>query len=127
MIKFYACLSASDNKSKSKEFLLLQLSPQLRRKPNSKSHHRRMLTVIKKLLRGMLCTGLYLSSTEITDLFCSDFRQQLASVIEAHNGKVFSQSDDKLRDSEEEVYEEKGGAKQVSSFFLSSGHMKINR
>ena len=85
-----------------------------------------MLTVIKKLLRGMLCTGLYLSSTEITDLFCSDFRQQLASVIEAHNEKVFSQFDDKLRDSEEEVSEEKGGAKQVSSFVFFS-HMKINR
>merc|ERR1712106_298240 len=41
-------------------------------------------------------------------------RQQLASVIEAHNEKVFSQFDDKLRDSEEEVSEEKGGAKQVA-------------
>merc|ERR1712106_85454 len=40
-------------------------------------------------------------------------RQQLASVIEAHNEKVFSQFDDKLIDSEEEVSEEKGGAKQV--------------
>merc|ERR1712106_1053234 len=41
-------------------------------------------------------------------------RQQLASLIEAHNEKVFSQFDDKLRDSEEEVSEEKGGAKQVA-------------
>ena len=37
-------------------------------------------------------------------------------MIEAHNEKVFSQFDDKLRDSEEEVSEEKGGAKQVGSF-----------
>jgi hypothetical protein len=70
--------------------------------------------VINKLLIGMLCTGLCsINCCGYANEFFSDFRQQLASVIEAHNKKTFSQFDDKFRDSPEQSLVENNIESQV--------------